>query len=77
MNSKENSKENSLPMISPQLNLTSWLTSLLYQYKRQESHAVNKARVVKKGELKNCNGVIIGINGKFRKISSFYTTNNK
>ena len=77
MNCKENSKENSLSIISPQLSSTSWLSSLLYQYKREESHAVNKARVVKKGELKNCNEVIIGIDGKFSRISSFHTTNNK
>ena len=78
MNCKENSKENSLWIISPQLNSASWLSSFLYQYKREEeSHAVNKARVVKKGELKNCNEVIIGIDGKFNRISSFHTANNK
>ena len=77
MNCKENSKENSLSIISPQLSSTSWLSSLLYQYKREESHGVNKARVVKKDELENCNEVIIGIDGKLSRISSFHTTNNK
>ena len=70
MNCKENFKENSLSIISLQLNSTSWLGSLLYQFKREESHAVNKARVVKKGELKNCNEVIIGIRGNWIKYRS-------